>query len=290
MNDEQFEGRMQIVEVEVSQLMANQLRARNTAQREALARVEAERDTAIVQMQNIRKQRDAINKKLGDAEFNLCIAHQQLAEAVGLIRETLDEMFFEEYPKLEDFLSRIAQAEQKEAKPATFYDAIKNPPRMAPTLAEAQGAQAVEFQREDRYIVIKRKDLEKAPFGDRVEFQDALDVLVEHLPKREYLVVESNWPEYEPTWAAIQARVEVRAALATQPSVQWRDGELPPVGTTCEVNYRESWHPCEIIAHFKQRSAWAAVFTVPFGDGAKSLDAFTADAFRPAVRGAEHDQ
>lgn len=31
----------------------------------------------------------------------------QLAEAVELIRETLDEMFFEDYPKLEDFLSRI---------------------------------------------------------------------------------------------------------------------------------------------------------------------------------------
>ncbi|WP_273808761.1 MULTISPECIES: hypothetical protein [unclassified Pseudomonas] len=41
MNDEQFEGRMQIVEVEVSQLMANQLRARDNAQREAIKSLES---------------------------------------------------------------------------------------------------------------------------------------------------------------------------------------------------------------------------------------------------------
>lgn len=41
MNDEQFEGRMQIVEVEVSQLMANQLRARDTALREEISKLRA---------------------------------------------------------------------------------------------------------------------------------------------------------------------------------------------------------------------------------------------------------
>lgn len=87
-------------------------------------------------------------------------------------------------------------------------------PLSVPHPLEAHGAQAGEFQREDRYIVIKRKDLEKAPFGDRVDFQEALDVLVEHLPERKFLVIESDWPEYEPTWAAIQARMTGQGAQA----------------------------------------------------------------------------
>lgn len=74
-------------------------------------------------------------------------------------------------------------------------------------------SQASEFQREDRYMVIKRKDLEKAHVTDREWFKNALSLLELYLPKREYLVIESDWPEYEPTWAAIQARVEANAAV-----------------------------------------------------------------------------
>lgn len=68
-------------------------------------------------------------------------------------------------------------------------------------------------QREDRYIVIKRKDLLDAPELMRYALHVALEGLREHLPKRECLVIESDWPEYEPTWAAIQARTEGRAAF-----------------------------------------------------------------------------
>ena len=77
---------------------------------------------------------------------------------------------------------------------------------------EAQDTQTGEFQREDRYIVIKRKDFYRLPMEMRLQFSMALRELAPRLPKREYLVVESDWPEYEPTWAAIQARVEGRAA------------------------------------------------------------------------------
>ncbi len=82
----------------------------------------------------------------------------------------------------------------------------------------AQGAQPGEFQREDRYIVIKRKDLGAVPLEVRESLGVALFQLSKHLPKRECLIVESDWPEYETTWAAIRDRVEGRAALATQPA------------------------------------------------------------------------
>lgn len=62
---------------------------------------------------------------------------------------------------------------------------------------------------------------------------------------------------------------------------QWSGEGLPPVGVVCEVDYCESWHRCEVIAHFQQRCGVVAAFTVEYGDGAKSLDAFGAESFRP---------
>lgn len=127
MNDEQFEATMECLRDE----LADKLRARDTAQREALARVEAERDTAVVKMQNIRKERDAINKELGDAGFNLCIAQQQLAEAVGLLREVNSQRFttLATVEIIESFIGRHSQ---------TFHD------RAQAEQQEAQGAQAGE--------------------------------------------------------------------------------------------------------------------------------------------------
>lgn len=61
----------------------------------------------------------------------------------------------------------------------------------------------------------------------------------------------------------------------------WLGGGLPPSGTACEVDYCESWQRCEVIAHFSQRCGMVAAFTVEFSDGAKSLDAFGAEHFRP---------
>lgn len=92
-------------------------------EREALARVEAERDTAIAQMQNIRKERDRINKELGDTEFNLCIAQQQLADVLYILDQhrTWTGMGWEQLPvpahAVEKIRSKLAQAEQQEARP-----------------------------------------------------------------------------------------------------------------------------------------------------------------------------
>ncbi|MDF3863512.1 hypothetical protein P3W53_03500 [Pseudomonas denitrificans (nom. rej.)] len=67
-----------------------------------------------------------------------------------------------------------------------------------------------EFNREDRYIVIKRKDLNAVPFAALQSFLEHLRALDSFLPRREFVVVESDWPEYETVWAMIAARVEGR--------------------------------------------------------------------------------
>lgn len=61
----------------------------------------------------------------------------------------------------------------------------------------------------------------------------------------------------------------------------WTGEGLPPVGTVCEVDYCESWQRCEVVAHFRQRCGMVAAFTVDLVDGAKSLDAFGSESFRP---------
>lgn len=64
-----------------------------------------------------------------------------------------------------------------------------------------------EFKRENRYIVIKRKHLENLPWSIQIPLKPALEEADKLLPKLECLVIESDWPEYEPTWAKIEARM-----------------------------------------------------------------------------------
>ncbi|MDU9399013.1 hypothetical protein [Pseudomonas sp. zfem003] len=59
------------------------------------------------------------------------------------------------------------------------------------------------FQRESRYIVVKLKDL--AP-GQEADIREHLTEL--SAQPVDSLVIERDWPEYEPAWRMIQARVE----------------------------------------------------------------------------------
>lgn len=75
------------------------------------------------------------------------------------------------------------------------------------------------MKREKRYLVFKLSDIKQYfDFSD----QAVLSALACHIddrrnadgrPDLEALVVESDWPEYEPTWAAIEARVDEEAAV-----------------------------------------------------------------------------
>ena len=67
-----------------------------------------------------------------------------------------------------------------------------------------------QFIREDRYIVFKVSDLGNSFKGD--EIRQLAREYAEHRrlngkPPLDCIVVESDWPEYEPTWRAIEARV-----------------------------------------------------------------------------------
>ena len=71
--------------------------------------------------------------------------------------------------------------------------------------------------REDRYIVIKRKDVRNALTDEELgQLQSLLFKVADYrtgLGKQPMtcVVVESDWPEYEPTWNAIEDRVEAES-------------------------------------------------------------------------------
>lgn len=65
------------------------------------------------------------------------------------------------------------------------------------------------MKRENRYIVIKRKDLApNVPLDMLEEFEEVFSKVSPLLPARECVVVESDWPEYEHVWELIRLRVE----------------------------------------------------------------------------------
>ena len=74
-----------------------------------------------------------------------------------------------------------------------------------------------EFKREPRYIVFKIKDLEAYCNTEAmVALQRIGDRIAEG--RRDHgkapfnaVVVEQDWPEFEPTWAAIEARMKQQA-------------------------------------------------------------------------------
>ena len=69
---------------------------------------------------------------------------------------------------------------------------------------------STEFTREDRYIVFKMSDLGNSLKGDeirRLAREYAEQRRLKGKKPLECVVVEKDWPEYEPTWKAIEARV-----------------------------------------------------------------------------------
>ena len=125
-----------------------------------------------------------------------------------------------------------------------------------------------EFRREDRYIVFKLSDVERyLTDADRTylammknEIDAGRDCANKHPFKG--LIVESDWPEYEPTWKAIEGRV-----IGAQPAPSIPEGwKLVPTA--------ESRHP----GIYKMLSALHAVDNTPGASEWASYAAFLAAA------------
>lgn len=97
---------------------------------------------------------------------------------------------------------------------------------------------STEFTREDRYIVFKLSDVERyLTDADRAHLammKNDIDAGRDcaNKPPFKGLIVESDWPEYEPTWKAIEARV-----TGAQPAPSVPEGwKLVPIVSTAEMD------------------------------------------------------
>lgn len=86
-----------------------------------------------------------------------------------------------------------------------------------------------EFKREERYIVFKLSDVERyltdADRSHLAMMKNEIDTGRDcaNKPPLDCVVVESDWPEYEPTWKAIEARVTGAQPAQSAPD-GWKEG------------------------------------------------------------------
>ena len=83
-----------------------------------------------------------------------------------------------------------------------------------------------EFTREERYIVFKLSDVERyltdADRSHLAMMKNEIDAGRDcaNKPPFKGLIVESDWPEYEPTWKAIEARVTGARSVPEESAIQ----------------------------------------------------------------------
>ena len=111
---------------------------------------------------------------------------------------------------------------------------------------------STEFKREDRYIVFKLADVEKDFFPSEIsqllelyETQQSMRKL-NGKPPLDCVVVESDWPEYEPTWKAIEARVAGEQPAPSVPTVfVWPERpKRRQSHVLFDDGYEEGWAAC----------------------------------------------
>lgn len=133
--------------------------------------------------------------------------HNAVGAGVGDTLRLLDD-----YAALEAELAKLRAGQE----PVGYVDITsrsfakyKSAMHCLPLYAAPVGERA--FAREDRYIVVKVSDLEAV--GQRNAMQDWLRNY--GVRTRSCVVVEADWPEYEPVWQMIEARM---TGTAPQPN------------------------------------------------------------------------
>ena len=106
---------------------------------------------------------------------------------------------------------------------------------------------STEFKREDRYIVFKLSDVERyLTDADRAHLammKNEIDAGRDcaNKPPFKGLIAKSAWPEYEPTWQAIEARVTGAqpapsiSPAALRPVIQWLRNDCNPMKAADEL-------------------------------------------------------
>ena len=100
------------------------------------------------------------------------------------------------------------------------------------------------FEREERYIVIKRKYLSEQQERDLRE-----GMRLRGIGTVECVVVESDWPEYETVWKMIEDRVTGRSHPVEAEALEWEGPAIEWLRALGKQNPPETlWHAASILA------------------------------------------
>lgn len=141
----------------------------------------------MAKVENMLKIREEQNEEFGKLIEE---QHAKLAEAHALLRGLAKD---QDGSVLEEWRAALADS----AEPS----------------APVEIDERAEFERENRYIVLKRNRLSFLPMELQARLKCALDDAQAILTNLDCVVVEKDWPEYEAVWESIAARV----ALAHKP-------------------------------------------------------------------------
>lgn len=110
------------------------------------------------------------------------------------------------------------------------------------------------FKREDRYVVIKLKDLASWQREGLEHFLNGAAIKT-----RECAVVESDWPEYEPVWAMIEARMtganRQRHLVGDSSFESWFADDFQAEGKGTKQQMREAYEAGMNDPSVRQRNA-----------------------------------
>jgi hypothetical protein len=133
-----------------------------------------------------------------------------------------------------------------------------------------------EFTREDRYIVIKRSHMTEGAERDLAMVLEGLAI-----DPVDAVVVEADWPEYEPVWQMIEARVSVRPPASDTAGDALRIAKLE--GFARRARRFIGSRPAKIADDIDEYFASAAL-SQPSPDGGADLFMDLAAAFGPVLK------
>ena len=119
-----------------------------------------------------------------------------------------------------------------------------------------------QFKREQRYFVVKVKDAKEYLDAHQLEkLAEIADTISEGrekdgIPAVECVVVESDWPEYESTWRAIEDRV---TGAQTQPAPSVPEGWEKELFCIQHAMAMNNWNWDSDASNDMKRAAYAAV-------------------------------
>ena len=156
---------------------------------------------------------------------------------------------------------------------------------------------STEFKREERYIVFKLADVEKDFFPSEISQLLRLYETQQSMRKQsgkpplDCVVVEKDWPEYEPTWKAIEARVAGERIAPSVPEDFSRE-ELEAVAAGLDT-YEKTVNVGNVTGegddHLESTTAYAARFIrakIAAMEQQKPARLVTPTAYRWRYRGA----